>query len=42
MDTSVQCLPERILVHYQFQMLNFRRLNCRLFKAVKCNSRNGS
>ena len=26
MDTSVQCLPERILVHYQFQMLNFRRL----------------
>ena len=27
MVTSVQCLPERILVHYQFQMLNFRRLN---------------
>ena len=26
MATSVQCLPERILVHYQFQMLNFRRL----------------
>ena len=27
MVTSLQCLPERILVHYQFQMLNFRRLN---------------
>ena len=27
MDTSVQCLPERILVNYQFQMLNFRTLN---------------
>ena len=27
MDTSVQCLPERILVNYQFQMLNFRRPN---------------
>ena len=27
MNASVQCLPERILVHYQFQMLNFRRLN---------------
>ena len=27
MVTSVQCLPERLLVHYQFQMLNFRRLN---------------
>ena len=27
MDTSVQCLPERILVHYQFQILNFRRQN---------------
>ena len=26
-DTLVQCLPERILVHYQFQMLKFRRLN---------------
>ena len=27
LNGSVQCLPERILVHYQFQMLNFRRLN---------------
>ena len=27
MDTSVQYLQERILVHYQFQKLNFRRLN---------------
>ena len=27
MVTSVECLPERILVHYQFQMLNLRRLN---------------
>ena len=27
MVTSVQCLPERILVHYHFQMLNFSRLN---------------
>ena len=26
MDTSVQCLPERILVNYQFQILNFRRI----------------
>ena len=26
MVTSVLCLPERILVHYQFQMLNFRKL----------------
>ena len=25
--TSVRYLPEKILVHYQFQMLNFRRLN---------------
>ena len=23
---SVQCLPERILVHYQFQIEHFRRL----------------
>ena len=23
MDTSVQCFPDMILVHYQFQMLNF-------------------
>ena len=22
MDTSVQCLPQRILVHYQFQIVN--------------------
>ena len=27
MVTSVQCLLERILVNYQFQMLNFKRLN---------------
>ena len=27
MDTSVQCLPEGILFNYQFQTLNFRRLN---------------
>ena len=27
MVTSVQCLPDRILVHYQFHILNFRRLN---------------
>ena len=27
MVTSVQCIPERILVHYQFLMINFRRLN---------------
>ena len=26
MDTSVQFLPQRILVQYQFQILNFRRL----------------
>ena len=36
---SVQCLPERILVHYQFQMLNFGRLN--LTRAANCNSRKG-
>ena len=27
MFISVWCLPERILVHYQLQMLNLRRLN---------------
>ena len=27
MDTSVQCFPERILVNFQFKMLNFMRLN---------------
>ena len=27
MHNSVQCLPERVLFHHQFQMLNFRRLN---------------
>ena len=31
MVTSVQCLPERIFVHYQFQMLNFRRLNWTIY-----------
>ena len=29
MDTSVQCLLERILVHYQFQMLKWFLLNGR-------------
>ena len=43
MDTSVQYLPETILVHYQFQVLNFMRLNrTRLARAVNCNCRNGS
>ena len=42
MDTSVQCLPERILVHYQFQMLDFKRLyqikeNTKNIKAMKDN-----
>ena len=27
MITSVQCLSKRLLVNYQFQMLNFRRRN---------------
>ena len=27
MVTSVQCLPKKILVHYQLLMLNFRGLN---------------
>ena len=44
MDTLVQCLPEKILVHYQFQMLNFSRLNLTIlvFRAVNCNSRIGN
>ena len=37
--TSVRYLPERILVHYQFRMLNFKRLNLDYFN---CTSRNGS
>ena len=48
MDTSVQCLPERILVHYQFQMLIFRRLNqttpemvAKKIKAMKDNKSPG-
>ena len=39
MDTTVQCLPERILVHYQLQMQNFRRLNRKRI-VVNCKSGN--
>ena len=50
MITSVQCLSQRILVHYQFQMLNFRRLNmiivtpeivAKKIKATKDNKSSG-
>ena len=41
MVTSVPCLPEMIVVNYQFLMLNFRRLNLTIW-AVNCNSSNGS
>ena len=44
MFTSVQCLPERILVHYQFQIQHFRKtpeMVAKKIKAIKDNKSPG-
>ena len=42
MFTSVQCLPERILVHYQFQIQNFRKTPEMVAKKIKAMKDNKS
>ena len=42
MFTSVQCLPERILVHYQFQIKKFRKTPEMVAKKIKAMKDNKS
>ena len=42
MFTSVQCLPERILVHYQFQIKKFRKTLEMVAKKIKAMKDNKS
>ena len=42
MFTSVQCLPERILVHYQFQIQHFKKTPEMVAKKIKAMEDNKS